>query len=150
MKSKTIVDILISLFILLFIYTATSKLINFSDTVKSMHNQPLNRGLANFLIYAVPVSELIIVLLLVFNKTKLLGLYLFTGLMIIFTGYVALVLINYYDRIPCSCGGLMKEIGWRSHLYLNITFCLLGGIAIYLTQKGETSSREQSKTPLTR
>lgn len=138
MKSKTIVDILISLFILLFIYTAASKIINWSDTVKAMHNQPLNKSLADFLIYTLPVIEIIVIILMMINKTKLIGLYIFTGMMILFSGYVGLVLSNYYGRIPCSCGGLIKEMGWKSHLTMNLVFSLLGGIAIYLSRKEQT------------
>ncbi|MRG49012.1 hypothetical protein GFS24_28140 [Chitinophaga sp. SYP-B3965] len=137
MKSKTIVDILISLFILLFIYTATSKVLNWDDTVKSMHNQPINRSLADVLVYALPILELGVIGLMLFNRTKLLGIYIFTGMMLAFTGYVALVLTNYYGRVPCSCGGIIKEMGWRSHLTMNITFVILGLVAIYLIKKKE-------------
>lgn len=146
MKRKNIVDVLISLFVLLFIYTAANKLINFEYNVRSMHNQPLVTWLVEILIYAVPISEILIVILLILNKTKLLGLYLFTAMMFIFSGYVALVLSNYYDRVPCSCGGLMKELGWKSHLALNITFSLLGLLAIYLTKKGEDNMSNESES----
>lgn len=134
-RSLSLLDILIALFVLLFVYTASAKLLLFADNVKSMHNQPLAGWLADFLVYAIPICELIIVALLIIERAKLVGLYLFTAMMMAFTGYVALVLSNHYGRIPCSCGGVMKELNWKAHLYLNILFVGMAMIAIYLAKR---------------
>lgn len=135
MKRNSILEILIALFVLLFAYTAFAKLLHFAENVKAMHNQPLPTWLTSILIYALPISELIVVALLMIEKTRLLALYLFTGMMLAFTGYVALVLSNYYGRIPCSCGGMLKQLNWEAHLYLNSIFTGLGILGIYLTRK---------------
>lgn len=149
MKRKTFVEILIALFILLFVYTASAKLFSFQENIMAMHNQPLARWLSDILIYAIPITELIVVALLCINRTKRIGILLFTTMMIMFTGYVALVLSNHYGRIPCSCGGLMKELKWQSHLYINIVFTSLGVLALYLTRtKLETDNHSLSSTAI--
>ena len=125
-------NILIALFVLLFAYAATAKLIHFSETVKAMHRQPLATWLTDVLPYVLPIAEVIVVVLLIPERTKLAGLYLFTAMMIIFTGYIVLVLGNHFSIIPCSCGGLMKTLNWTTHLYFNICFIGMGIAAIYL------------------
>jgi hypothetical protein len=118
MNRSLILNILIAIFVLLFVYPGSAKLIHFADNVKAMHRQPLATWLTDFLTYAVPIAEMIIVALLIPEKIKLAGLYLFTAMMIVFTGYVILVLGNYYGIIPCLCVGIMKSLSWTAHLFI--------------------------------
>lgn len=148
MKSNLLLDVLIALFVLLFVYTASAKLMNFGDHVKAMHNQPLAGWLINILIYAIPIIEILVVALLLRETTKLVGLYIFTTSMIFFTGYVALVLSNHYARIPCSCVGLMKQLNWHAHLSINIVFTCMGLITIYMTRKRRPRDVIQIKQPI--
>lgn len=135
MKRSFILDIFISLFVLIFVYAAFAKIIDFSGHVKAMHNQPLAEWLINILVYAIPISEIIIVALLMTERTKLLGIYLFTTSMMAFTVYVGLIIGNHYGRIPCSCGGLMRQLNWNTHLYINLFLTSLGIFSIYLAKK---------------
>ena len=135
MKSKTAIDIISFLLMLLFIYTAMSKLFDFNQFKGQMYNQTLPHSIATFLIWTLPEIEIITSLLLLFEATKVYGYYLSLALMLIFTGYIILVLINYFGRVPCSCGGVIKSLGWKMHLLFNVFFLLLSLVGIFITNR---------------
>lgn len=120
------------LLILLFTYTAFSKWLNMEAHLYAMRNQPFSRTVNNFLAHALPLAEIIAVILLVINTTRLLGLYLSLLLMTLFTGYVLVVLLDLFGRIPCSCGGVIELLGWKEHLVFNVFFLLISIAAIRL------------------
>lgn len=146
MKYKQIIfDLLLGLFILLFGYAGTNKLIYFKANIVAMEKQPFNKELAHILAYVVPISEVIVVILLLLPTTRKLGLYIFTLMMVSFAGYIGLVLAGAYKYIPCSCGGIFREMGWTSHLIMNIAFVIGGIWAIYLSRKNKFDSTEGNK-----
>lgn len=98
----------------------------------AMRNQPFSRTVNDFLAYALPVAEIIVVILLVVNTTRLLGLYLSLLLLTLFTGYILAVLLDFFGQIPCSCGGIIELLGWKEHLLFNIFFLLISIAAIRL------------------
>lgn len=100
-----------------------------------MHNQTLPYWLATTLIWSLPEIELITALLLVFSFTRLVGLYASLLLMAVFTGYIALVLLQVFSRVPCSCGGVLKMMGWKVHFFFNIFFLLLSYTGIVLLNR---------------
>ncbi|WP_374950178.1 MauE/DoxX family redox-associated membrane protein [Mucilaginibacter sp.] len=118
--------------ILLFIYTAVSKLSDFDQFQRQMKLQTIPVWMQQILILFLPGVEIITGLLLAFTHTRLIGLYLSAILMTLFTGYVALVLINYFEQTPCSCGGVIKILGWKAHFVFNIFFLLLSILGIYI------------------
>lgn len=133
MKTRAVVIETISfLFVLLFIYTASSKWLNLTKFIGQMNNQPFDAKYTPILVWGVPSIEIIIAILLMFNRTKLLGLCTATFLMAVFTGYVALVLSNFYGVLPCSCGGVIETLSWPQHLAFNTFFVLIGLIGILL------------------
>ncbi|MFA6082773.1 MauE/DoxX family redox-associated membrane protein [Mucilaginibacter sp.] len=121
--------------ILLWVYAALSKLLTFEEFKGQMHNQTFPLWVANTLIYALPEVELIAAASLVFDKTRLAGLIISFILMALFTGYISLVLLGYWERFPCSCGGILKHMGWKTHLIFNISVLALISIAIKLFTK---------------
>jgi putative oxidoreductase len=135
MKSKTALDIISFLLILLFIYTAVSKLLDFTQFKGQMYNQTIPHSIATVLIWTLPEVEVITGLLLLSDKTKLFGFYLSLLLILLFTGYIILVLLNYFGRVPCSCGGVIKDLGWKLHLVFNLFFLLLSILAIFITNR---------------
>lgn len=133
MKTKKILlELFTAILVILFIYTPTSKLMKFHEYQSSMRAQPLVPALQTLLIYAVPLSEIVAVILMVIPKTRKTGLYLTFSLLLIFTGYIALIQLNFYSRIPCSCGGIFKRLNWEQHLLLNIFLLLISMAAIWL------------------
>jgi hypothetical protein len=128
--------VLISFFlILMFSYAAASKLMNFHSFRTQMLAQPLPKWSAVYLIYLVPLSEIVTVTFLLFKKTKAIGFYTSTLLMLSFTIYVGLAITGAFGSIPCSCGGIIGNLGWPQHFIFNLIFLSLSIYGIYTDQK---------------
>ena len=121
-------------FILLFCYASMSKMMDFENFQVQIGQSPLLSAFAEFISYAVIIIELIIVLLLMLQRSRIAGLYASTALMSAFTMYIFLIL-NYSDFIPCSCGGILEKLGWSEHLIFNIVCIILGVLAILVYNK---------------
>lgn len=122
------------LYILLFVYTSISKLLDFDNFRVQLAQSPLLSAYAGLIAPLVILVELFIVLLLCLKGTRLIGLYGSFFLMIAFTVYIYLIL-NYSDFIPCSCGGIIEKLGWTEHLIFNTAFSILALVAIVLSEK---------------
>ena len=133
MKTLTkIIPLAVSLFfIILFIYAAASKMLDFENFQVQLTQSPLLSAYAGFVSYGVIILELTIVGLLCFHASRLLGLYASFALMVAFTVYIFLIL-NYSDFVPCSCGGILEKMGWTEHLIFNIGCVFMAGVAIIL------------------
>lgn len=126
-----ILDIGTSLLILLFAYTAFDKFINYSAFEDQLYQSPLTRSFSKYLSVLLPLLELLAVILMLFPSYKKAGLLLSTLLMLMFTGYVAAVLIFIPDNNrPCSCGGIFRFLSWSQHLFLNSIFSALALICV--------------------
>lgn len=133
MKTKKILlELFSASLVILFVYTASIKLIKFEENALAMKAQPLVHWLQNLLIFGVPFSEIIAVALIAVPKWRRIGLYTTLGLLLCFTGYVVLVNLNYYGRIPCSCGGVIGSLTWQEHLVFNSFFIIICISAIFL------------------
>lgn len=131
MKQEITLKIICTLLVFLFVYTAISKLADFEGFKADMYNQPLPQFAKPILVWSVPVTELTIVALLIFDTTKLFGLYTSLVLMVAFTFYSSLILLHFFKYIPCSCGGIIKNLSWPQHLVLNLFFVLITIIGIF-------------------
>src|SRR5690606_37110805 len=127
---------IIYFFIILFVYAAVSKLTDFENFQVQVAQSPLLSAFATFIAYATVIGELVIALMLCFTKSRLLGLYLFLGFMTAFTVYIYLIL-NYSPFVPCSCGGVLEDLGWWEHLWFNGIVCFLCALVI-LTEQSST------------
>lgn len=129
------------LFVLLFVYAAVSKLLDFNTFQNQLGQSPLLSAYAHWVVWAVPVSEIFIAILLCIGRFRILGLYAFYGLMVMFTTYI-IIILNFTSFTPCSCGGVLEQLGWTEHLIFNIVFIVLSGISILFL------SAKKSKTLL--
>jgi hypothetical protein len=140
MKRTHILNTVTLLLIFLFVYTASNKLMDFGQFKVQMHNQTIPHWMAQALIYSLPEIEIMVSVLLLIHKIRLLGFYIAFALMILFTGYAGLVLVNYFGHAPCSCGGVLKTMGWKTHFVFNLFFLLLTAIGIYITYRERRQS----------
>jgi putative oxidoreductase len=132
MRSRIfLMELIRALLILLFVYAAVSKLVDYDHSRGQMLNQVFPRRLAEVLVWSVPLTELATTGLLLFKRTFLTGLYFALGLMTVFTIYIGLVLLHFFTRVPCSCGGVLQKMGWVPHLWFNLFFLLLTAMSIY-------------------
>lgn len=105
--------------ILLWTYTGMDKLLRWEQSRKALHNQVFPSELAEILAYTVPVSELLIVLLLLFSVSRWWGYLSSILLLTVFTTYVGLIWVGAFPRVPCNCAGILESLGWAEHLLLN-------------------------------
>lgn len=131
-----LIETICLLFVLLFIYASASKLMDFAHFRIQLGQSPLLSAFAESLAVLVPLSELLICILLIVPRYKLAGLFSAYGLMVMFTAYIFIIL-NYTSFIPCSCGGVLEKLSWKSHMIFNIFFVFLGILAILFYKKKE-------------
>jgi hypothetical protein len=147
---KTIVpDIISALFILLFVYTALTKLIEHESFKAVLGQSPLIGIKANILSWLLPISELFTATLLFFPSVRKWGLASSLALMLIFTGYIT-YMISFAKNLPCSCGGVISLMTWSQHLIFNIFFTALAAIALLLTLRNKLfiAINRNSRTPV--
>jgi putative oxidoreductase len=130
------------LLIILWGTTAASKLGDLNGFKTELAKQVFTEAFATVLLFAVPVSELIAASLLAFAKTRLSGLLLSFLLIAAFTVYIILILTGYFHKVPCSCGGVLKLLGWKSHLIFNLFFTILTITTLYIHFKREVGDKE--------
>lgn len=135
-----VLEIICFLFVLLFAYTGLVKLLGHERFVIVIFDSPLLTDFAGFLSWAVPIIEFLVAVMLVIGRLRLLGLYVSFSLMVIFTGYI-IAILNFSEKIPCACGGVLEKMSWTQHLFFNIGLTLLALVGIVLCN----SLKEQRK-----
>lgn len=121
MKKNTIVEIISALLVFLFIYAALSKLLDFGKFNYQLHQSPFITNISWFVVWAIPAGEILIAVLLIIKRTRLAGLYLSFFLMLLFTGYIY-IMLKYSSYLPCSCGGVLSSMSWKQHFVFNLAF----------------------------
>ncbi|WP_354668449.1 MULTISPECIES: MauE/DoxX family redox-associated membrane protein [Cellulophaga] len=120
-----------NLLILLFVYAAISKVLEYSTFKLQLGQSPILTAHSDWLVWFVPLIEMLTVICLVQSNFRKLGLYASLSLMTFFTTYIILILV-FSPYIPCSCGGILSTMGWHAHLVFNSSFLLLIIYTIYL------------------
>ena len=128
---------------LLFIYAATSKLLDFNTFRIQLGQSPLLSAFADWVSISIPGIEITISIILLIPKFRLLGLYASYLLMSMFTTYIHII-INYSSFVPCSCGGILQKMTWNQHLIFNMVFIILALIAIIIFPINNTSHQYQT------
>jgi uncharacterized membrane protein YphA (DoxX/SURF4 family) len=143
MKRVIFIEVISFLFILLFVYASLMKLKDVEQFVVQLGQSPLLMPFADWIAWVVPSLELVIAALLIFRRSRLIGLIASFTLMVMFTAYI-IVILNFAEHVPCSCGGILEKMGWTEHLIFNIGFVLLAltGV-ILLAREGEESQGER-------
>jgi uncharacterized membrane protein YhaH (DUF805 family) len=137
---KRIPDIVCGLLILLFAYTAISKLIEFAKFRNVLKEAPLIGNYAMFLAALILVAELVIAFLLIMPRTRKTGLTAATGLLTVFTVY--LVFMVFTDlHLPCSCGGIIQQLTRKQHIFFNAFFIVLGITGICYQRKEDRENQ---------
>jgi len=131
-NKSLIVEIVSCLCILLFVYAATSKLLDFQKFSDQIGQSPILTAFKNWVVIGIPALEYVISLLLLFRTSRLIALYASFGLMVIFSTYIY-VITRFSEYVPCSCGGILEKMNWDQHLIFNIAFLLIVivGIMVY-------------------
>lgn len=125
-------------FILLFCYASVSKIMDFENFQVQIAQSHIFSSVAGLISYGVLIVELLVCILLIIERTRIIGLYSSFFLMVSFTIYIY-VILNYSENVPCSCGGILEKMGWRTHLIFNFATVLISSFAIlaYAVQRGK-------------
>lgn len=135
MKRDFWITVICMLLIILWVYAAVSKLLEFVAFGEQLNKQPLPQWSIPILKWALPVIELGVAILIYNTKTRLKGLIASLFLMIAFTLYVIFALGGAFGRIPCSCAGIISQLKWKGHLIFNISFTIISLIGVMLQIK---------------
>lgn len=135
MIRKIPVELITALLVILFTYTALSKILDVDTFRKQMLNQPLPETLRQNLVWLVPLFEITTSIFLIIKPLRFYGFVLAFLLMLAFTLYVSLILGNAFAYIPCSCGGVLSAMSWQTHLIFNIFFTLIAFTGFLIERK---------------
>jgi hypothetical protein len=139
MKTRnTIIEFICISLIILWSYAAFSKFADLDKSHSEMLNQVFPIWMADVLYWLIPTIEVGLCVLLVFTKTKLAGLYGSLILMSSFTLYIAIVMTGVFGRVPCSCGGIFRNMPYGTHLLFNLFFVVLALLGIGLVKRWTT------------
>lgn len=122
------------LFIVLFIYAAVSKLMDFETFQTQLGQSPLLASYAIPISYGIIAIELVTAIFLMFERFRAFALQISLFLMVMFTTYIVIIL-HFTAFTPCSCGGVLEKMGWTEHLIFNGVFVGLSIIAIMITRE---------------
>ena len=132
-------NIISCLVIFLFVYTGSSKLIDYEKFRLELGKSPLLTHIARFVAVGVPLVELTVAGLLAWGRTRLKGLSISFTLMVMFSAYlVAILRFSFY--VPCTCGGVLQSMNWDTHLIFNGAYILIIVAAIILSPRVVTFS----------
>lgn len=137
MQRRYIRTIIIFLLVVLFSYTAMSKVAGFSFFRDQLSVYPLLRVSPSFAAVAIPVSELVVAGLLVYPPTWQAALKAAFVLLLLFTIYLISMLLTEPD-LPCSCGGVISQMSWGEHVFFN-----LGCMGLCVVAARGTGNKEQ-------
>lgn len=132
-KNDYIRSIALALLVLL-LYAALSKLLDYEKFQSQLANQVFPVWSVPILVWLIPVVELLTAILLASCRLRVWGLYCSALVMCVFTLYMGLVLLNVFDRVPCNCGGVFQSMGFASHFVFNLFFLILSITGIYLSK----------------
>jgi uncharacterized membrane protein YphA (DoxX/SURF4 family) len=130
-KKAITLEIITSLLMLLFIYAGLSKLLDFQTFKVELGKSPLLTAFAGGVALFIPTIEIIIAGILAIPRWRWIGLYAAYSLMLMFTAYI-IAILKFSDYIPCSCGGILQNMSWNTHLVFNVVFVLLALTGIML------------------
>lgn len=150
MKQKVMIEIIYFLLILLFVYAGFTKIIEYDSFKIQLHNSPFLKPFAGIIVWLIPAAEFAIAVMLTVKHTRKSGLYASFALLLIFTLYIAGMLLSH-EHLPCSCGGVINTLSWKQHLMFNLFFMALSiaGIGCGRSKKeGESSQSRKQRLEL--
>ncbi|RAJ21004.1 MauE/DoxX family redox-associated membrane protein [Pedobacter cryoconitis] len=114
------------LLILLFGYTAVSKILEYDKFVFQLKLVQMQAValLAPLLGILIPAIELVIVWMLCKDNLRIKGLYASFLLLLVFEIYITTMLLTG-EKLPCTCGGIISQMGWKTHLVFNAVFMII-------------------------
>lgn len=126
---------IVFLLILLWTYTASSKFLDYDRFVFQLSLVPFwpIYQTASIIAITIPILESVLAILLIKEKWRFYGVLYSMLLLICFEFYIGLLLV-ISPHLPCTCGGIISTMGWKSHLVFNAVLILCCAYYIYETK----------------
>jgi putative oxidoreductase len=123
MKKPIVTNCCIALIVLLFTYTASSKFMDHHRFVFQMGLAPVPfiKHIAPFLGWFIPILEASLVVGLLTDKYRRISLLGSFMLLFSFEIYIIAMMLSGLS-LPCTCGGIISQMGWKQHLIFNAVF----------------------------
>ncbi|MFD2968792.1 MauE/DoxX family redox-associated membrane protein [Sphingobacterium bambusae] len=135
MKNQFFITLFHGVLVFVFLYSALSKLLDFGYFKAELDKSPFLERWTVVLDYLIPLSEIIVVIMLLVKSTRTLALYLYLYMMSSFCFYVYLMMTKAH-YLPCACMGLFgKWLSWEAHLLVNVFLLVLTILVILLNNK---------------
>ncbi|MNH99109.1 hypothetical protein D3C81_1288580 [compost metagenome] len=120
--NTTIYKILRAVMILFWVYVGIEKLWQLGAFHIALQQQPIISILAPILFWLLPLLEISIGALLGLPARRLQhsGWIASTIMITLFSIYIALGVLDVYDKKPCMCTSFLSHISWTAHLIFNL------------------------------
>jgi uncharacterized membrane protein YphA (DoxX/SURF4 family) len=145
MKRTTIIETIIFVYMILFLYTGISKLMEYDVFKEQLSKSPILTPVAPLVAIGLPWIEFLVVPMLLIPRWRLKGLYASLALMTAFTIYI-IALLSFSDELPCSCGGVLAELSWPQHIVFNAAFIGLAWWGIVLQRRQKKDDKKTWST----
>lgn len=145
MKKNSFINVSKILLMLMFAYAGVFKIADTSLFASQMKESPLIPTLIiPSLSIGLPVFELLLAFLLIFDKYTPLSLVTSFITMLFFSLYL-IMLVSLYEKAPCACGGILGKLGYTEHIIFNLFYLTISGLSIYFyDSKNEHSNPQKS------
>ena len=139
MKGKTVIELIASVLILLFMYAAVSQVV-FHNTYYTQLNRSLINGLfAGIITWLIPVVHILLAWLLWRPSTKLAGFICSLGVVSLYTIYL-FIMLPLGSKAACQCGELWQKASLEINILFNLAVILLTAVGIILMGRLKTNS----------
>jgi hypothetical protein len=138
MQRKILIELITALLAAMFAYPAFNKLVELGKFERQLNKIAFFQNWAGIAAVMVPVTEVVIIILLLYKGTRLIGLYASAILLTVFTVYLSAMMIFSPD-LPCACSGFISKLSWRDHIVFNLLFTAVSIIGIWLIRRNEKS-----------
>jgi len=142
-------QLIASIFVLVFVYAAASKLTASDRFVHVLSESPLVKDYAVIIAWSIPIIEILVSFFLIIPAARLGALLASAALMVVFTSYLA-YMVAFVPKLPCSCGGILNHLSWPAHLAFNtlLTALALLGIKFEKSAKSFIAIDRNSRIPV--
>lgn len=131
MRKTVMIESISFILILLFTYTAVSKILEHDMFAIVLSESPAIGKYAAIISWLLPAAEIVVVFFLLVPSVRLTGLFASLFLLLVFTMYL-LWMIAFRINLPCNCGGVLKALSWKQHIFFNLFFIVLSSCGIIL------------------
>lgn len=125
MKKETKINLLSLAVLTLWIYVVFYKITDFRDFTSGIYRQPLPQPIQKAVIWFLPPIEAFVALLFFRKNWRMYGFLLSALLLAVFTFYIAFGLAGAFGKLPCGCGGIIKDLSLSQHIIFNLVFTTL-------------------------